>query len=182
MVDAGLLRTRQWVLGAVLTVLCSLAYARAPQAPHGGGFGGGFAHVGGQHNARAYDARGASADRNARVARNAGAPHGGYTGYTNTQPQRVAGSGNGGGGGGNGGYRGDARADPRGGFQYAGAITTVSAETRSVPRPPEDETIVRAGSIRADVARYNEERGATRPVPHPPAYMSRPPGPSPYRN
>jgi hypothetical protein len=42
--------------------------------------------------------------------------------------------------------------------------------------------MVRAGSIRADVARYNEERGATRPVPHPPDYMSRPPGPSPYRN
>ena len=178
MVDAGLVRTRQWVLGAVVTVLCSLAHARAPQAPHGGGFGGGFAHAGVQHNARAYDdraGRGASAERNARVARNAGAPHGGYT---SAQPQRVAGNG----GGGSGGYRGDARADPRGGFQYAGAITQVSAETRSVPRPPEDETLVRAGSIRADVARYNEERGTSRPVPHPPDYMSRPPGPSPYRN
>ena len=67
-------------------------------------------------------------------------------------------------------------------FQYAGAITPVSAETRSVPRPPEDESMVRAGSIRADVARYNEERGSSRPPPRPPEYMSRPPGPSPYRN
>ena len=173
MVDAGSVRTRQWVLGAVVTALCSLAHARAPQAPHGGGFGGGFAHAGVQHDSRAYDARagrGAPADHNARVARNAGAPRGGYA---NAQPQRAAG---------NGGYRGDARADPRGGFQYAGAITQVSAETRSVPRPPEDETLVRAGSIRADVARYNEERGAPRPAPRPPEEMSRPPGPSPYRN
>ena len=180
MVDAGLWRPRHWVLGAVLTVLCSLACARGPQVPHGGGFGGGFAHAGAQHNARAYDARaerGASVERNARVARNAGTSHGGYT---NGQSSRVAGNGNG--AGGYGGYRGDARADPRGGFQYAGAITTVSTEVRSVPRPPEDETMVRAGSIRADVARYNEERGATRPVPRPPEYMNRPPGQSPYRN
>ncbi len=178
MVDAGLVRTRQWVLGAVVTVLCSFAHARAPQAPHGGDFGGGFAHAGVHHNARASDARaerGASSERNARVARNAAASHGGYT---NAQSPRVAGNG----GGGYNGYRGDARADPRGGFQYAGAITTVSTEVRSVPRPPEDETMVRAGSIRADVARYNEERGATRPVPHPPEYLSRPPGQSPYRN
>jgi hypothetical protein len=75
------------------------------------------------------------------------------------------------------GNRGD-----RGDFLYAGAITTVSAETRSAPRPPEDESLVRAGSIRADVARYNEERGSSRPPPRPPEYMSRPPGPSPYRN
>ena len=173
MVDAGLAKTRRWVLGAVLTALCSLASARAPQMPHGGGQGGGFARAGVPHDARNANARaerGAPVDRNVRFAHGAGNVRGGYNA---PQPQRVAG----------GGYRGDSRADPRNGFQYAGSITTVSAETRSVPRPPEDESMVRAGSIRADVARYNEERGATRPVPRPPdEYMGRPPAPTPYRN
>ena len=51
--------------------------------------------------------------------------------------------------------------DGRGRMQYAGAITPVSAESRSVPRPPANAPI-RTGSIRADVARYNEERGSSR--------------------
>jgi hypothetical protein len=170
MVDAGLVKTRRWVLGAVLTALCSLAYARMPQAPHGGGGGGGF-HPGIQHDVRnARAERGRPEDRGVRVAHGADGARGGYN-----VPQRVA--------GGAGGYRGNSRADPRNGFQYAGSITPVSAQTRAVPRPPEDESMVRAGSIRADVARYNEERGASRPVPRPPdQYMERPPGPSPYRN
>ncbi len=171
MVDAGLVKTRRWVLGAVLTALCSLAYARMPQAPHGGGGGGGF-HPGIQHDVRnARAERGRPEDRGVRVAHGADGVRGGHNGA-----QRVA-------GGAGGGYRGDSRADPRNGFQYAGSITPVSAQTRTVPRPPEDESMVRAGSIRADVARYNEERGASRPVPRPPdQYMERPPGPSPYRN
>jgi hypothetical protein len=141
-----------------------------PQAPHGGGGGGGF-HPGIQHDVRnARAERGRPEDRGVRVAHGADGARGGYN-----VPQRVA--------GGAGGYRGDSRADPRNGFQYAGSITPVSAQTRTVPRPPEDESMVRAGSIRADVARYNEERGASRPVPRPPdQYMERPPGPSPYRN
>lgn len=162
-------------MGAAFAALCSLAYAKAPETPHGGGSGGGFAHSGFQHenrNARAYGARaeqGAPAQRNMRMANGMGGPRGGYN-----SPQRVAGAG---------GYRTDNRGDARGGFQYAGAITPVSAETHSVPRPPEDETLVRAGSIRADVARYNEERGASsRQVPRPPEYMGRQPGSSPYRN
>ncbi|SDF80653.1 hypothetical protein SAMN05216466_101136 [Paraburkholderia phenazinium] len=173
MVDAGWVKTRQWVMGAAFAALCSLACAKAPETPHGGGPGGGFAHSGFQHegrNGRAYDAhaeRGAPAQRNLRAANGMGGPRRGYN-----APQRVAG----------GGYRGDARSDPRGGFQYAGAITPVSAETHSIPRPPEDETLVRAGSIRADVARYNEERGAARQVPRPPEYIGRPPTSSPYRN
>jgi hypothetical protein len=158
------------MLGAVLTALCSLAYARMPQAPHGGGAGGGFSHARIQHDVRNVRAeRGAPMDHSIRLAREAGGVHGGYN---TSQPQRVA-----------GGYRDDNRADPRSGFQYAGAITPVSAETRSVPRPPEDESMVRAGSIRADVARYNEERGASRPVPRPPdPYMGPPPRPTPYRH
>jgi hypothetical protein len=173
MVDAGLVKTRRWVAGAVLTALCSLAYAKVPQGPHGGGPGGGFGRAGIQHDVRNVRAeRGAPVDRNVRVARGAGGVHGGYN-APQPQPQRVAG----------GGYRGDNRPDPRNGFEYAGSITPVSAETRSVPRPPEDESMVRAGSIRADVARYNEERGASRPVPRPPdQYLGHPPGPSPYRN
>ena len=179
MVDAGLSRTRQWgqwVLGAVFAVLCPLVYANAPHTPHGGGPGGGYPHAGFQHegrdNAHAYRAsneRGGLGERSVRLAHGAGGVHGGYNAM-----QRVAGSG--------GAYRGDTRSDSRGGFRYAGAITPVSAETRAVPRPPEDESLVRAGSIRADVARYNEERGASRPVPRPPDYMSRPSGQSPYRN
>ncbi len=68
------------------------------------------------------------------------------------------------------------------GVRYAGAITPVSTEGRAAARPPANAPIVRSGSIRADVARYNEERGAVRPVPHPPDDVPRPPAPSPYRN
>ncbi|TAM02304.1 MAG: hypothetical protein EPN70_17230 [Paraburkholderia sp.] len=63
-----------------------------------------------------------------------------------------------------------------------GPITPVSAQTRSVPHPPADSP-VRAGSIREDVARYNEERGAFRPVQQRSGGEApRPPMPSPYRN
>lgn len=62
----------------------------------------------------------------------------------------------------------------------AGAITPVSAESRPVPRPPPNMPM-RNGSIRADVARYNEERGAARPMQRP-ADDPRPPEGSPYRN
>ncbi|WP_345812615.1 hypothetical protein AAGS40_01035 [Paraburkholderia sp. PREW-6R] len=52
-------------------------------------------------------------------------------------------------------------ADMRSGMQYTGAMTPVSTESRGGPRPPVNAP-VRTGSIRADVARYNEERGAPR--------------------
>ena len=43
----------------------------------------------------------------------------------------------------------------------------ISADVRQVPRPPGGGNVpLRAGSIRADVARYNEERGG-RPMPPP---------------
>ncbi|MFL9963264.1 hypothetical protein PQR02_19720 [Paraburkholderia sediminicola] len=74
------------------------------------------------------------------------------------------------------GYAGDGV----GRMQYAGAITPVSAESRSVPRPPPNGP-VRSGSIRADVARYNEERGSARATQRP-ADDPRPPEGSPYRN
>ncbi|SDB86718.1 hypothetical protein [Paraburkholderia lycopersici] len=71
-----------------------------------------------------------------------------------------------------GGYGGGYRGNP---------ITTVSAETRQVPHPPADSP-VRAGSIREDVARYNEERATFRQFPRTGGEVPRPPMPSPYRN
>jgi hypothetical protein len=67
------------------------------------------------------------------------------------------------------------------GVQYAGAITPVSTESRGAPRPPSNSQAMHTGSIRDDVARYNEER-VSRQIAHPPGEGSRPPGPSPYRN
>jgi hypothetical protein len=183
MVDAGLSKTSRWVLGAVFAVLASFAYAKGSPMPHGGA-GGGFPHASFQHqnheNARAYGSSyGYHNGHGAPATHLAHGPYGGQNGGQNAYnaSQRMAGS--------NAAFRGDDRGYGRGdsgGFQYAGAITQVSAETHSVPRPPEDESMVRAGSIRADVARYNEERGSSRPPPRPPEYMSRPPAPSPYRN
>ncbi|WP_027803093.1 hypothetical protein [Paraburkholderia dilworthii] len=68
----------------------------------------------------------------------------------------------------------------RGGIPYAGVITPVSAESRPGQRP-QSNAPVRSGSIRADVARYNEERGALRAIQRQ-ADDGRPPDNSPYRN
>ena len=65
--------------------------------------------------------------------------------------------------------------------RYRSGITQISAEARPVPHPPADSP-VRAGSIREDVARYNEERAAFRPLARGSAGGGRPPMPSPYRN
>jgi hypothetical protein len=67
------------------------------------------------------------------------------------------------------------------GVQYAGAITPVSTETRGSSHPQSNSQAIHTGSIRDDVARYNEER-VSRQIAHPPGDTSRPPGPSPYRN
>ncbi|WGS50179.1 hypothetical protein LFL96_01325 [Paraburkholderia sp. D15] len=181
----GLSRTKHWALGAVIAALCSFAYAKAPGMPHFGGGGGGFAHASVNHamrgdmrgggrfggfgapGARSVPAFGSMSaarpapapSRNASFDRNAGSPRNGANfargpaggdgfGVYNSGMRRPAGPS---------GYPNDAR----GGMQYAGAITPVSAESRSVPRPPPNAP-VRAGSIRADVARYNEERGSAR--------------------
>jgi hypothetical protein len=159
----GLSRTRHWALGAVIAALCSFAYAKAPGVPHGGG--GGYSHAAANHAVRgdtreggryyiapAAPARNTMGDRSARVSRG-GANFAGGTyadGFDVYKPgmRRVAGPA---------GYAGDSR----GSMQYAGAITPVSAESHTVPRPPANAP-VRAGSIRADVARYNEERGSPR--------------------
>lgn len=64
---------------------------------------------------------------------------------------------------------------------YPGAITPISTEARPVPHPPANSP-VRAGSIREDVARYNEERSTYRPLPRQAEEGLRQPMPSPYRN
>ena len=173
-------------MGAVIAALCSFAYAKAPSVPHGGG--GGYSHGPANHAMRGEmhdggnrrygaaaaavgSARSANAERGAHLPQGnpnfAGASYGNGFGVYNPGMRRVAGPS---------GYA----ADGRGGMQYAGAITPVSAESRTVPRPPATAP-VRAGSIRADVARYNEERGAPRGMPRQ-ADDPRPPEGSPYRN
>ncbi|MFM0596804.1 MULTISPECIES: hypothetical protein [Paraburkholderia] len=182
----GLSRTKHWALGAVIAALCSFAYAKAPGAPHFGG--GGYSHVAANHAMRGETRGGGRYDgmpaerptsaRNLAVDRNAGLPRGGANfagrnggnngfGVYNPGMRRVAGPA---------GYPGEGR----GGMQYAGAITPVSAESRGVPRPPANAP-VRAGSIRADVARYNEERGSGRGMPRQGEDPRQPEG-SPYRN
>lgn len=172
-------------MGAVIAALCSFVYAKVPGPSHGGGSGYshtdmGHAMRGDARNAgRYYGATNVNVSRNNLADRNARLPHGGanlhggnyangFGGYNyNPAMPRVAGPA---------GYPGD----HRGGAQYAGAITPVSAESRPVPRPPANAP-VRAGSIRADVARYNEERGSSRAMPRQADDPRQPEG-SPYRN
>lgn len=176
-------RTKHWAWGAVIAVLCSFAYAKSPGVPHGGG--GGYVYASGDRGmhrdmhggGHAYGAPAARPARNDMAERNARPPrgvvnfaNGNYAnGLGSYSPgvHRVAGPG---------GYGGDGR----GGMQYAGAITPVSAESRSVPRPPPNAP-VRTGSIRADVARYNEERGSGRAMQRQVDDPRQPEG-NPYRN
>ncbi|WP_240324636.1 peptide-binding protein [Trinickia diaoshuihuensis] len=61
-------------------------------------------------------------------------------------------------------------------------LRPVSDEARTLAREG-GAAYLRAGSIRADIARYNEEREATRPPPPPNGHVPRPPQPpSAYRN
>lgn len=170
-------------MGAVIAALCTFAYAKAPNMPHGGG---GYSRAATDHAMR-NDMRsggryyGAPVARPARdysmTERSARPPRGGSNfasgnyanGFNVYNPgtRRVAGPGS---------YPGN----ERGGMQYAGAITPVSAESRAVPRPPPNAP-VRAGSIRADVARYNEERGSSRAMPRQSDDPRQPEG-APYRN
>ncbi|MPW05914.1 hypothetical protein GCT19_09695 [Paraburkholderia sp. CNPSo 3155] len=171
----GLSRTRHWAWGAVIVVLCSFAYAKGPGGPHGGGADS--HHAGGHpprmemrgdgHYADAGGAHGPRGSRDPMVARDSRAQRG----NPNIADANF--------GYGFGSYKSGMRrvGDPS---SYAGAITPVSAESRPVPHPPSNMPM-RNGSIRADVARYNEERGAPRPMQRP-ADDPRQPGGSPYRN
>jgi hypothetical protein len=170
----GLSRTRHWAWGAVIAVLCSFAYAEGPGVPHGSAAGAGYSYGAyGAHGGRYAGAGEASA---ARSSRNAMASRDSHDSRAARGNPNLADANF---GYGFGTYKSGMRrvGDPSG---YAGAITPVSAESRPVPRPPPNLPM-RSGSIRADVARYNEERGAARPMQRP-ADDSRPPESSPYRN
>jgi hypothetical protein len=165
------------VLGALVAALVSFAHAKPAPMPHAadglrGGGSGNYNYARSHQDARAggrwygmQSDRGAPADRNVHGQR---APNGPAYGTGYGSPPRMAGQ--------------DRSWHPDDGMRYAGAITPISTEGHPVPRPPANAPIVRAGSIRADVARYNEERGAARPIPRPPDDLQRPPAPSPYRN
>ncbi|WP_408525371.1 hypothetical protein [Paraburkholderia fungorum] len=177
----GLSKTKHLVLGAIIAALCSFVYAKVPGVSHGGA----YAHAAGDHAMRGdphsgpryYSVADVGVPRNNTTNGNSGARRGGANfaagdyvngfGRYNAGVRRVAGPA---------GYPGDGR----GGMQYAGAITPVSAESRAVPRPPANAP-VRSGSIRADVARYNEERGSTRAMQRQGDDPRQPEG-SPYRN
>jgi len=182
----GLSRTRHWALGAVIAALCSFAYAKVPGGAHGGGA---YSHGG--------------ADRAMHMQMHDGARYAGNAGVASANASRhsaISGDSHGRRGGanfadanygygyGSGGYNAGVRhgagpsgyGEERGRMQYAGAITPVSTESRPVPHPPSNMPM-RSGSIRADVARYNEERGAGRSLQRPADDPRQTEG-SPYRN
>ncbi|KVN36210.1 peptide-binding protein [Burkholderia pyrrocinia] len=130
----------RWVAGVLCALLVPLALA---QPPHGGhGFGGGD---------RGLRASGQSPGGGYPMWRHApqagGGPRMGVNGY---------------------GPRWGLRPTPSYGHYAAQSpYRPISADARQVPRPPGGGNVpLRAGSIRADVARYNEERGG-RPMPPP---------------
>ncbi|ALP61298.1 MULTISPECIES: hypothetical protein [Paraburkholderia] len=201
MVLVGLSRIKWWVTGALIVALTSLAYAKPSFVGHGGhGFFGGASsfqgasfggpvhgnaapranisrgmatpHYSGRYaRSEAPRSRGNASDRNSVnntfAGRVGGSNASGYTAQRLTLPADV--------------YR-NRPAAQYGGTQYAGAITPISTESRNAPRPPANAQSAHVGSIRDDVTRYNEERGASRPIPRPPGDSSRIPSPSPYRN
>jgi hypothetical protein len=60
-------------------------------------------------------------------------------------------------------------------------LTPISAEVHSGPRAEQGAQLRTGGSIRADIARYNEERSSSRPSGRQ-ADDPRSPANSPYRN
>ncbi|KGC04239.1 hypothetical protein DM43_5787 [Burkholderia cepacia] len=130
------------MLGALLMPL-ALA-----QPPHGGHGFGGHGFGGGDMRAYGQPAGAAGGDP---VWRRVPAPAG-------VRPGGVSASGS----------RWGLRPTPSYGHYAAQSpYRPISAEVRQMPRPPGGGNVpLRAGSIRADVARYNEERGG-RPMPPP---------------
>ena len=146
MTERAKLKVGRWVAGVLGALLVPLALA---QPPHGGqafgGFGHGFGFGGGGMHAYGQPAGGPPVWR--RAAPPVGARAGGVSGY---------------------GSRWGLRPTPSYGHSAAQSpYRPISADSRQMPRPPGGGNVpLRAGSIRADVARYNEERGG-RPLPPP---------------
>ncbi|AIO31430.1 peptide-binding protein [Burkholderia pseudomultivorans] len=136
----------RWAAGVLGALLIPLALA---QPPHGGGYAfGGHGFGGGDMRAYGQPAGGAPVWRRA-------APPGGVR---LAVPGGVSGAGS----------RWGLRPTPSYGHYAAQSpYRPISADARQMPRPPAGGNLpLRAGSIRADVARYNEERGG-RPMPPP---------------
>ncbi|VWC30041.1 peptide-binding protein [Burkholderia arboris] len=136
----------RWVAGVLGAFLMPLALA---QPPHGGhGFGG---HGFGGGDMRAYGQPNGGGQGGVPVWRRAPPPAG-------VRPGGVSGYGS----------RWGLRPTPSYGHYAAQSpYRPISADVRQMPRPPGGGNVpLRAGSIRADVARYNEERGG-RPMPPP---------------
>ncbi|WP_043296230.1 hypothetical protein [Burkholderia thailandensis] len=144
MTERAIRKIGRWAAGAIGALAATLVFA---QPPHGGGPG-----FGGGRGGAPYMAGGGGGWR--------GAP-----GYLRAAPR---------GGGdariGVNGYRqrwGLRPTPSYGRYATQNPYRPISAEARQVPHAPGSANLpMRAGSIRADVARYNEERGG-RPAPVP---------------
>ncbi|AFJ87084.1 hypothetical protein MYA_2724 [Burkholderia sp. KJ006] len=135
--------------GALCALLVPLALAQPPRGGAGfgaQGFGHGFGHGLGA-GTRAYGQPAAGVPVWRRGAPAGGVRSGGVNGY---------------------GARWGLRPTPSYGHYAAqNPYRPISADSRQVPHPSGGGNVpLRAGSIRADVARYNEERGG-RPMPPP---------------
>lgn len=147
----------RWVAGVLGALLMPLALAQPPHGGHafgGHGFGGGDMRAYGQ----AYGQAGGVGPVWRRVPPPAGVRPGGVSSY---------------------GSRWGLRPTPSYGHYAAQSpYRPISADARQMPRPPGGGNVpLRAGSIRADVARYNEERGGR---PMPPPRSQEEPAHSPY--
>ncbi len=143
----------RWVAGVLGALLMPFALA---QPPHGGHAFGGHGFGGGDMRAYGQPAGGAPVWRH--FTPPGGARAGGVSGY---------------------GSRWGLRPTPSYGHYAAQSpYRPISADVRQMPRPPGGGNVpLRAGSIRADVARYNEERGGR---PMPPPRSQEEPAHSPY--
>jgi hypothetical protein len=180
----------QWVFGAGLMGLVALAHAQPANGSHFGG--GGLQRTPMVSPASGGAPRGgmswAGRERGAWGAREAGPLSSGYRAGNGdlgrSGPMRVADQGGWHERGGRSARSADSQpgraAGGGNGTYHGGPITPVSEQMHPVPHPPADSP-VRAGSIREDVARYNEERGSFRPLPRG-GDVPHPPMPSPYRN
>ncbi|MBP0588747.1 hypothetical protein J8I87_03245 [Paraburkholderia sp. LEh10] len=207
MVHVGLSRMKWWATGALVVALTSLAYAKPVFGPHEGHgfFGGSSSFHGSSFGGTVHMNQGPRANISHETPRVMPGP-GHISRYARNESQSqhlhvnapsrgslndtFAGRVDGGNARAYGSQRMPLPPDvyrnrPTAqyvGTQYAGAITPVSTESRNTPRPPSNTQPAHIGSIRDDVTRYNEERGASRQIPRPPGDSSRIPSPSPYRN
>ncbi|WP_063891238.1 hypothetical protein [Burkholderia plantarii] len=146
----------KWLAAAAMAFAASLAFAHPP---HGGGMreGGGYATA---HRDLAHGWHGEAGGSRARPSGvNAGGARWGLRPNQAALPPAMP------------SYRGGAPTGPAYGPAYgsypgASPYRSVSASSSSLPRSSGSaDGAMRSGSIRADVARYNEERGGRPPAP-----------------